>query len=114
MPIVFDPTELGFDKGQEVSAKELANAVYKQLPYKKVARGGSEFYGLEEALSGYGRNWFIAKAALNFPSDSQKSKSNEVWKLALPSFLIANLQWGSSGLWLSQFRGVLFYNISRL
>lgn len=36
MPTVFDPAKLGFDEDQEVSAKELANAYYEQLPYRRL------------------------------------------------------------------------------
>src|SRR5450830_491062 len=75
MPTVFDPAELGYEEGQEVNAKELANAFYEQLPYKKVARGGSEFYGLEEALSDYKRNWFIAKERVD---DARANISHEI------------------------------------
>lgn len=36
MPTVFDPAKLGFDEDQEVSAKELTNAYYEQLPYRRL------------------------------------------------------------------------------
>jgi hypothetical protein len=75
VPTVFDPEKLGFTLGQEISAKQLANAFYEQLPYKSVARGGDEFKGLQLALSDYMRNWKICKEAVN---DARASITREI------------------------------------